>query len=327
MNAPTTSRARPYFRIGFLLLALLMMWSCDNCNGPTKDCETAMDCAVVISKANSTCANFSYGGSAISWLGHDKHPKKTIIVSYRETVEHLNQSKPNDVHFLAYQEAPFKDADLGCQYVQVPGARDYYDKFTWVPITSCFVGDDPACVTTDAIPEVPHDCSQSCTGPYCTNLVLDPSDPEQKQAAVDAQKSIADILNRPVLTTIDVSQLLSVKQACPERGGILIDNNGKFTESGPTCRKYLTVRPALKLATTLPPSMTGTFTRSLHTNATLLFDDPVTAPVLEWYDQNDASLGEEPVDRIEIRPQGFKIMGKLHYCIWLTVAEAKGKSH
>ena len=192
----------------------------------------------------------------------------------------------------------------------------------YTPVAACFVGEanctqPPAIVASSA----PKNCLTQCTAPDCINYGFDsvPGNPQEGQARMEVAKAASQLLSSPTLNNISLTAPFGIKQLCANRG-LLAIQGGTFSEGGSTCDAWFPVRSSPNAPTLhffLPPQLSGTFSRVLNQRASFDFPDPWFSPRLEWLDAS-GFLGNENVAHIEVSRGGLvKIVGTLHFCIWV----------
>ena len=316
---------------GLLFLALITLaLALNGCGGPiaTPPCSPALACATIDHlTSGGGCPNIQDKGF---FKGGNKHPTKTIIVTYEVDGIALSPPPPSPPpSFVMYTVSPgvANEIELGCAMTENPVGSGKYDSYTYTPVAACFQG-DPSCVgeTDVSSSNAPASCCSQpqCQSPDCIDYSFNsvPGDPEEAAARAATAKAISDLLSPSGPTSVSLAALLGLNNTCPSNGPLVIGNNS-FQETGSSCDVVLPARatPPLGVHVYVPSYLSGGLKIVPSTIATFDFPNRYQSVTLEWLDGNGTSLGFEYVAHIEVVPGLVKIVGSRHYCIWIHTGE------
>jgi hypothetical protein len=271
----------------------------------------------------------------VQWAAVNKDKTDTLNVLFDETENLYDQQLPSPQSQDRWVDnippntniSPF---GLGCKYEDVPepGA---YNEWDYQPIKACLVTDN-ACNQGQAAQAPPNpaaqNCLTQCAGPNCIRYAFNVlHTPAEVQARTDFINVSQQLLTTPNLTSFDLSSLLGIGNACPNRGKVSIGSGGAFVENGvSTCHISLTLTTSagqpISVLVTLPTVLNGKFSQTLGIHAVLDFNDSTHAPQLTWSVGN--TLEAEAISKIDISEDTTshtytaKIVGSRAYCIWIT---------
>jgi hypothetical protein len=309
-----------------LLLALLIVSALTiGCGGgytPPAPCSPALNCVdPPITYQSSLCPPApGYVNGMVET--NNAHPSRNLYATFTQVVVHLNQpGVPDTTSYLTRYMPVNTTVNLGCHYVV--RAADVVDQYFFTPISACFEGDASCTGPTEIASRPPNvDCFKSPD--YCVTFDLTGLTGANATAATAAAKSVLQLIrNKPPLTTAFISGLPLAN--CKRNDGT-VSAGGQFREDGMVCRQgYLVQNNSAKAVVfTVPAIISGTFAQVLGTGAVITLPDPNESPVLEWFDNNDKSMGIEHIASVDLatdsagRPQ-VRILGDRRYCLVLKL--------
>lgn len=285
---------------------------------PPRPCDPAFECARITGTPRALCNSGPFNNSDF-WVLENRHPNRTIVVAYTQTIDHLNQpgvppESSTKQRFLGAGAA----FDLGCRYVRVPNVEVGYDSYTWAVVSVCFI-DDPNCEYKEiATGPAAAKCDQQCTGPDCVRVA---SDPVTAPALGEAERATRFFLRNNPPLDVDLNKLLALGSACPSRELMHVDAQNVFTDVGNSCwLRLMTPRsPSVDAVDiTLTSRISGTVQPGVN-RKTIVPERGQRQIMLNWIDHTGASLGTEQVDHVLATRQQLRIAGDRRFCIWIDL--------
>ncbi|MBR8179682.1 hypothetical protein [Burkholderia ambifaria] len=109
-------------------------------------CQTAMACVTEEVAKEPTCTYRKYGADGTGYRYKNSHPSKIVILSYEETVRHMNSSPPlpDEVNPHIAKIDPLGGVEnpvgVGCWRTPgVQGGAEQFDEWSYSKITACFL--------------------------------------------------------------------------------------------------------------------------------------------------------------------------------------------
>lgn len=308
-----------------LVLGLFAVLCVVSCGGgfqsytPPTPCSPALACVQAPSLYQNTICPLSNGKNLMFRTGN-LHPTLGVWATFQVEIVALNQpGNPTTTEFQSFPLNVHSAPDLGCQYQLTGGDYEYF----YQPVSACFMG-TLDCTGQSAIARRPSvgDCFQSTD--YCMEFDLSglPSGPDQ-QVARQATASILNLVNQKPPIVINISKLL-LPGSC-QRNDAIVSATNEFEDLGLQCSASILVqnKTAKALRITIPTIFSGSFAQLPGTSASISPHDASKSPILEWFDQNDKSMGIEHIARVDFvttsagKPQ-VRILGDTHFCISIT---------
>lgn len=248
----------------------------------------------------------------------------SIWTTIEADITHYDQQGPDKgTKFSSFLIAPNGTPQtVGCQYDN--GQTQGYDMFEYSVASACFTT-DPNCKETSAIAPAVNSCDTACQLPNCIDHTFDINNPPENAALSQLSVVRTQLRNGNYSGTTNLTGLFLAGNVCPNRTTTveaITPGHGKIEDKGPSCAIQLPIQgvPSLSSVTvTIGPDVTAT--RSMAGGAAVLHFPPeqneLAGITLEWFDNNNQSLGFEHVATIQLLPAVVKIRGDRHFCVWL----------
>ncbi len=248
----------------------------------------------------------------------------SIWTTIEGNITHYDQPGPDKgTKFSSFLLSPSATSQtVGCQFDN--GQTQGYDMFEYSVASACFTT-DPNCKETSAIAPVVNSCETACTLPNCIDHTFDTNNPQEKAALSQLSMIRTQLRNGNYAGTTNLTGLFLTGNVCSNRTTTveaITPGHGKLEDKGPSCAIQLPIQgvPSLSSVTvTIGPDIMAT--RSLVGGTAILHFPPeqnqLAGITLEWFDNNNQSLGFEHVATIELLPAIVKIRGDRHFCVWL----------
>jgi hypothetical protein len=248
----------------------------------------------------------------------------SIWTTIEANINHYDQPGPDKgTKFSSFLLAPNGTPQtVGCQYDN--GQTQGYDMFEYSVASACFTT-DPNCKETPAIAPAVNSCDTACQLPNCIDHTFDTNNPLEKAALSQLNVVRTQLRNGNYAGTANLTGLFLAGSGCSNRTTTveaISPGHGNVEDKGPSCAIRLPIQgvPSLSSVTvTIGPDVTAT--RSLAGGAAVLHFPPeqnqLAGITLEWFDNNNQSLGFEHVATIQVLPAVVKIRGDRHFCVWL----------
>jgi hypothetical protein len=288
---------------------------------PPPPCSPALNCAILQVRQAPLC-HPGPDDSKLQWQVSNRHPSSAIYVAYTRFIHHLNQGTlPDESQDFMVKIRPLGVVDLDCRYLDVgPGQ---FDQYFFAFRSACFEG-DTTCLPPNPIVQRPPrvDCSVDCEEPWCIRHAFDAShDPLEAATGKALGEAVQHILSSSPPFRADLTALLGVGSVCPEREDLQFQSDGTFRNLGSTCKFIVPVPSGITTQAVevgIPAVVEGQLRTDSSGKKTLHFPDPASQIDLQWFDKRGQPLGFDKVDRVILRRDEVRIIGRRHFCIWLN---------
>lgn len=328
----------------FIMISLIIppVLSLNGCYLRTKvedlTCKSALRCVAIVKNKDSLCKFTSPNSTSSRFYLRNLDPRRSLVVSYKQIIEHVNQTKPDDVSFNIATIPSDPDSKLECEITSGPEVEKF-NRHRYQILSACFEGHCPAPITNKPPVIRPDnaDCEQLCdrSDPTCISyrLGFDPTEIALAKELTVLNRTLSSV-SPPAGQAVDVdtSALQKIFESQPgatcNRSALNISRevapgDMKFLSSGESCPIAFKVGNLnIEYAEiSWPGVFDGRFKNGngIYRFATI---DAISSPTM-YIDTSAGDEYYESIERITGRANALTFWGSTLYCAQLRWTPAR----
>lgn len=296
---------------------------------PARPCEDPMQCVNIKLVSDRSCDFPFQWNSGNLYKAINNHPTLTVILTYIESVRHINQVLQNESirKTVRVPPGPTDSPALGCK--NTGSEHEKWDIWSYTKESACFEGAGCPIAPKPTEPTETRlmSCEQECAsnGEFCLSANLGSSSTEEQRLTVGVSSLAAKMWRLPAPASVDITDITSSLTALSgfecKHGPIDVSGNLDITSIGSECWLGIEVgTPSVSsIDLQLPSTLNGSLQRDVS-GFRISHRNPLTSPWIKVFDQSNPP--SEFVDRIvAIRGNDSKIMieSEKTYCVKLEL--------